>query len=113
LNWHEWSKRKEIEEAKLPVLLIQAIARADESAEAQIRGRIKNGEGIEIKNFREAKEMVELDIHLSSILDRQPFLKLKGQDEVPLLEEVRKKVDRIMEFFRKKAAESKDNQKMT
>ena len=147
-NWHEWVKRKEIEErqkrenevasrtahladalanyqelvreglalfaekARLPALLKQAIARGDESAEAQIRERIKNGEGIEIKNFREAKEMVELDIHLASIMDRQPFPELKGKYENPLPEEMREKVDRIMEFFRKKAAESEDNQTM-
>jgi len=97
------------EKAKLPVHLKQAIARGDESAEALIRERIKNGEGVEIKNFREAKEMVELDIHLATILDRQPFPELKGKYENPLPEEMREKVDRVMEFFRKKAAELKDN----
>lgn len=58
----------------------------------------------EIKTFREAKEMIELDIYLSKTIDQQPEFGSMGEDK--LSEEMAEKVDRIMEFIRKKAMES-------
>jgi hypothetical protein len=92
------------EKAKLPFLLKKALERGDTEAEREIRDRIEKGEGVEIKNFREAKEMIELDVYLSKILEQQP--QPESASEVKLSEEMADKVDKIMEWIRRKAMES-------
>lgn len=87
--------------AKLPVLLEEAIARGDAVAEAELRDRINRGEGVEIKSFREANEMIKLDIYLTNTLDQLPHV--KSEDRGVLPEEEAKKVGAIMEFFRRHA----------
>lgn len=98
------------EKARLPALLKQAIAQGDAKAEATLRERIKSGEGVEIENFREAKEMIELDIHLSNLLEKQPHLEPEKERKLP--EEMAERVDRLMEFIREKASESYDKFKI-
>lgn len=85
--------------AKLPVLLEEAIAQGDSDAEAEIRNRINRGDGVEIKNFREANEMIKLDIYLFQTMDQLPQFEL--EDRGVLSEVEAKKVDDIMEFFRR------------
>ena len=63
--------------ARLPGLLEDAIARGDSDAEAEIRRRIDRGEGVEIKNFKEANEMIKLDIYLSQTKDQLPQIELE------------------------------------
>ncbi len=93
------------EKAKLPSLLKQAIASDDTAAETELRSRIRRGEAVEIRTFREAKELIELDIHISNILEVQP--PPRSSDEISLSEEEVIKVDNIMEHIRKKAMESR------
>lgn len=83
--------------AKLPVLLEEAIARGDSDAEAEIRNRINRGESVEIKSFREANEMIKLDIYLFQTMDQ--LLQIELADRGVLSEGEAKKIDKIMEFF--------------
>jgi hypothetical protein len=92
------------ERAKIPMLLQEAIISGDAEAEAELREKVKKGEAVEIKTFREAKELIELDIHLSKMLDQEPML--TSVDGGSISEEEAMKVDRIMEWMRAKAAES-------
>lgn len=90
--------------AKLPVLLEEAIVNGDADAEAELRDRMERGEGVEIKNFKEAKDMIELDIHLFKTLDQLPQAEL--EDRGGISEEEAKKIDEIIEFFRRHAKDT-------
>jgi len=87
--------------AKIPMLLKQAIASGDTVAEAELREKVRRGEAIEIKNFKEANEMVKLDVFLFQTIDQLPPVVSIGRNDLP--EEEFNKVDKIMEFFRKHA----------
>ena len=91
------------EKAKLPVLLKQAIERNDADAVAELRNRINRGESVEIKSFREASEMIKLDVYLFETVDKLPQTEL--EDRGVLSEEEAKKIDDIMEFFRRHSKE--------
>jgi len=54
---------------------------------------------LEIKNIKEAKDVIELDMHFSKTLDQLPQAEL--EDRGIISEEEAEKVDRIMEFFRR------------
>jgi len=92
------------EKASLPFLLKQALERGDTETEKQIRDRIERGEGVEIRKFREAKEMIELDVYLTNILAQHS--QNESPSEAILSEEEADKLDKIMEFFRREAMKS-------
>lgn len=85
--------------AKIPMLLKQAIASGDAVAEAELREKVRRGEAIEIKNFKEANEMVKLDVFLFQTIDQLPPVVSIGRNDLP--EEEFNKVDKIMEWFRR------------
>jgi hypothetical protein len=87
--------------AKLPVLLEEAIAQGDSDAEAEIRNRINRGEGVEVKNFKEANEMIKLDLFLVQTMEQLP--QIESTDRCVLSETEAKKIDDIMEFIRRHA----------
>ena len=58
---------------------------------------------MEIKNIKEAKDMIELDIHLFKTLDQLPQAELEDRSRIS--EEEAKKIDEIMEFFRRHSRE--------
>lgn len=90
--------------AKIPMLLKQAITSGDTVAEAELREKVRRGEAIEIKNFKEANEMVKLDVFLFQTIDQLPPVVSIGRNDLP--EEEFNKVDKIMEFFRKHAKDT-------
>jgi hypothetical protein len=60
--------------------------------------------GIEIRSFKEAKDMIELDVYLSKIVDQMPEQIIPDKRRLP--ESEADKVDRLMEYLRKKAPEA-------
>jgi len=59
--------------------------------------------GVEIRNFKEAKECIELDLYLARVLEQLPETRPL---DTKLTEDEVEKVDRIMEWLRKHAAEA-------
>lgn len=59
--------------------------------------------GVEIKNFKEAKEIIELDQALGKHLDQLP--EIQTPDRMRLDELDAKKIDDVMEFFRRHSKE--------
>lgn len=85
--------------AKIPMLLKQAIASGDTVEEAELREKVRRGEAIEIKNFKEANEMVKLDVFLFQTIDQLPPVVSIDRNDLP--EEEFNKVDKIMEWIRR------------
>ncbi len=62
---------------------------------------------MEIKSFREANEMIKLDIYLFQTMNQLPQIEL--EDRGVLSEGEAKKVDEIMEFFKRHSKEHERN----
>jgi len=90
--------------AKLPVLLEEAIAKGDKDAEAELRERLDRGEGVEIRSFLEARNLIQLDVYLFQTMDQLP--QIESEDRGVLAEEEAEQVDKIMEFFRRNSKDT-------
>jgi hypothetical protein len=60
-------------------------------------------ERIEIRNFKELREMVELDIEISKILEQQPEV---PEERSTMPEAAEEKVDKLMELLRRKSLDT-------
>jgi hypothetical protein len=73
--------------------------KALEEAKSKLLFDIKSAGGVEIKNFKEASECIQLDLELGKILRELPAA--SSTDKVRLEEEKAERIDQIFEFFRR------------
>lgn len=79
------------------VELRTALAKGDDAAIIELKGKAR----LEITSFKEAKDMMELDLYLSRILEQMPEIPTEAREK--LSEEHSRRIDVVMELIRKRA----------